>query len=52
MAQGWKVWIDKENGTVIREINGGFAVERTYEFDVVKDTDIAKPDITDCKIQQ
>jgi len=52
MAQGWKVWIDKGNGTVIREINGGFIAERRYEFDVVNDADIAKPDITDCEIQQ
>ena len=52
MPQGWKLWIDKEYGTAIREINGGFVVERNYEFDIVKEEDIAKPDVTDCKIQK
>lgn len=51
MADGWKLWVDKENGTIIREINGGFVTERKYEFDVVKDEDIVKPDISDCEIQ-
>lgn len=52
MADGWKLWIDKENGTIIREINGGFVTERKYEFDVVKDENIVKPDISDCEIQK
>ena len=50
--KGWKVWINKENGTIVREINGGSVAERTYEFDVVKDEDITKPDISDCEIQK
>ena len=52
ISSGWKVWIDKENGTIVREINGGFVTERRYEFDVVKDEDIVKPDISDCEIQK
>lgn len=52
ITNGWKVWLDKENGTVVREINGGSVAERTYEFDVVKDEDIVKPDISDCEIQK
>jgi len=52
IADGWKVWLDKENGTIVREINGGFVSKRTYEFDVEKDTDIVKPDISDCEIQK
>ena len=52
MPKGWKVWVDKENGTIIREINGGFVTERSYEFDIVKDEDIVKPDISDCEIQK
>lgn len=51
-AEGWKMWVDKENGTIIREINGGFVTERSYEFDTVKDEDIVKPDISDCEIQK
>jgi len=47
----WKMWVDKETGLIIREINGGFVTERFYEFDNVKDEDITKPDISDCKIQ-
>lgn len=52
ISKGWKVWLDKENGTIVREINGGSVAERTYEFDVVKDKDIVKPDISDCEIQK
>lgn len=52
ISDGWKIWLDKENGTIVREINGGFVTERRYEFDVVKDEDIAKPDISDCEIQK
>jgi len=52
ISKGWKVWLDKENGTIVREINGSFVTERNYEFDVVKDTDIVKPDISDCEIQK
>ena len=52
ISDGWKVWLNKENGTIVREINGGFVTERSYEFDVVKDEDIVKPDISDCEIQE
>lgn len=52
ISKGWKIWLDKENGTIVREINGGFVTERNYEFDIVKDEDIIKPDISDCEIQK
>ena len=52
MPAGWKIWVDKENGTIVREINGGLVTERNYEFDKVKDEDIVKPDITDCEIKE
>lgn len=52
ISDGWKIWLDKGNGTIVREINGGFVTERYYEFDVVKDDDIVKPDISDCEIQK
>ena len=52
LPAGWKMWVDKENGTIVREINGGLVTERNYEFDSVKDEDIAKPDISDCEIQK
>ena len=45
-----KIWVDKETGLIIREINGGYVSERFYEFDSVIDKDIEKPDISDCKI--
>lgn len=48
----WKMWVEKDTGLVIIEINGGVVVERFYEFDIVKDEDIIKPDISDCKIQE
>lgn len=52
MPAGWKIWVDKENGTIVREINGGLVTERNYEFDTVKDEDVIKPDITDCEIKE
>lgn len=48
----WKMWVEKDTGLVIREINGGIVAERFYEFDIVKDEDITKPDISDCKIHE
>ena len=48
----WKMWVEKDTGLIIREINGGLVSERFYEFDIVKDEDITKPDISDCKIQE
>ena len=50
--KNWKMWVEKDTGLVIREINGGMVSERFYEFDIVKDEDIIKPDISDCKIQE
>ena len=50
LKDGWRMWIDKETGLIIREINGGFITNRKYTFDIVKDEDIAKPDITGCEI--
>lgn len=47
----WRMWVDKNSGLVLREINGSFVTERFYEFDIVKDKDIIKPDISDCEIQ-
>lgn len=48
----WKMWVEKDTGLIIRELNGGMVSERIYEFDVVKDEDIIKPDISDCKMQE
>ena len=48
----WKMWVDKNTGLIVREINGGLVTERFYEFDIVKEEDISKPDISDCKIQE
>ena len=52
MPHDWKMWVNKENGTIVREINSGFVTKRNYEFDIVKDEDIVKPDISDCEIQK
>lgn len=51
-VENWKTWVEKDTGLIIREINGGLVAERIYEFDIVKDEDIIKPDISDCKIQE
>ena len=48
----WKMWVEKDTGLVIREINGGVVTERSYEFDNIKEKDIEKPDISDCIIRE
>ena len=50
-ADTWKLWIDKETGLVIREENGMTVQDNLYKFDEVTDEDMAKPDISDCRIQ-
>ena len=47
-----RTWVDKESGLVMRTMNGTWITERFYEFDVVKDEDIQKPDISDCRIRE
>ena len=47
---GLKKWIDKETGLIVREENNGDITDFSYEFGVVEDSDIQKPDISDCKI--
>lgn len=49
--KNWKIWVNKKTGLIEREINEGSVIERYYEFDIVTDEDIIKPDISDCKIQ-
>lgn len=51
-AQGWRQWIDKKTGLIIREINNDIMTNYSYEFDVVKDEDISKPDISEYKVQK
>ncbi len=36
----------------MRTMNGTWITERFYEFDVIKDEDIQKPDISDCRIRE
>lgn len=47
-----RIWVYKESGLVIRNMNGTWITERFYEFDVVKDENIQKPDISDCRIRE
>jgi len=52
LSKDYKIWVEKETGIIIREMNIGHIANRTYTFDVVTDEDIVKPDISDCKIQK
>lgn len=46
MDNNLMLWVDKTTGLVYRQISGGFGVtEFIYEFDIVNDNDIKKPDI-------
>ena len=51
-ANTWKMWVEKDSGLILREINGDNITEYKYKFNIVRDEDILKPDISDCKIQE
>lgn len=48
LDKNWKMWVEIDTGLIVREINGAETAERKYEFDVIKDGDIVKPDTTNC----
>lgn len=48
----YKIWVDKESGLTLKEENNGMTSERFYEFDIVKEENILKPDISSCKIKE
>ncbi|MBQ6991990.1 MAG: hypothetical protein IJN50_03645 [Clostridia bacterium] len=52
LSKDYKIWVEKETGIIVREMDIGYITNRTYIFDVVKDEDIIKPDISDCVIQE
>ena len=47
-----KIWVEKDTGIILREININNIKNRNYTFDVVQDEDFIKPDTSDCKIQE
>lgn len=47
----YQIWVDIETGLVVREINNSFITDYNYKFDIVKDENIVKPDITNCTIE-
>ena len=49
-AKGWKLWVDKENGLILREANASIITDYSYKFDIVTDENIEKPDISDCEL--
>ncbi|MGN1271083.1 MAG: hypothetical protein ACI4UX_03810 [Clostridia bacterium] len=51
LSKDYKIWVEKETGIIVREMDIEYITNRTYTFDVVKDEDIVKPDISDCKVQ-
>ena len=51
LSKDYKIWVEKETGIIIREMNIEYITNRTYTFDVVKDEDIIKPDTSDCRVQ-
>ena len=46
-GDGYERYVDKETGLAVREIEEDQIKDFTITFDVVKDTDIVKPDTTD-----
>lgn len=52
LSKDYKMWVEKETGIIVREMDLGYITNRNYTFDVVTDEDIKKPDISECKIQE
>jgi len=52
LSRDYKIWVEKETGIIIRVMDIGYITNRYYTFDIVKDEDIIKHDISDCKIQE
>ena len=52
ISKDYKIWVEKETGIIIRVMDFTYITNRYYTFDIVKDEDIVKPDILDCKIQE
>jgi len=52
LSKDYKIWVEKETGIIVREMDIEYITNRNYTFDVVKDEDIIKPDISDCKVQE
>ena len=42
----WLMFIDKETGLLVREINGEYITDYNYKFNVVTDEYIKRPDTT------
>lgn len=51
LSKDYKIWVEKETGIIIREMDIEHITNRTYTFDVVKDENIIKPDTSDCRVQ-
>lgn len=47
-----KLWVDKENGLVLKDETKNNVNQYSYELNMVKDEDVLKPDISDCVIQE
>ncbi len=46
------LYINKQTGLIDKSIDNAIMSEVYYEFDVVTDSDIERPDISDCKIKE
>lgn len=47
-----KLWVDKENGLVLKDETYNNVSQYSYKLNIVKDEDVLKPDISDCVIQE
>ena len=52
VSKDYRIWVEKDTGIIVREINIDNITNRIYTFDEVKDEEIIKPDVSDCKIQE
>jgi len=52
LSDDYRIWVEKETGIIIKEMQSNNTTNRKYTFDIVTDENIQKPDISDCKIQE
>lgn len=47
LSDNYRIWVEKETGIIIKEMQSNYTTNRKYTFDIVADEDIQKPSILD-----
>jgi len=52
LSDDYRIWVEKETGIIIKEMQTNNTTNRNYTFDIVTDGNMQKPDVSDCRIQE